>query len=247
MSEKKTINVTIWNEFRHEKNDEYVKSIYPNGMHAAIRDGLAFDGDLNIRLACLDDPDCGLPDDVLNSTDVLLWWGHCYHGDVPDDLVEKIFRRVQCQGMGFIALHSAHHSKPFRKLLGVTGNLCWGDDQPEIVWNMMPAHPIAQGIPSNFPLELEELYGEPFFIPQPDELVFTSWFKNGNIFRSGCCFYRGLGRIFYLQPGHESCRSFYNPYILKIIDNAIHWAAVQETTVVNECPHIDSIVKQYNF
>lgn len=233
----KKINVTIWNEFRHEKNDENVKVLYPSGLHAAIRDGIACD-DFNIRLACLDDPDQGLPEDMLNDTDVLLWWGHCHHDEVEQKLVDRIVDRVRRQGMGFIALHSGHHSRPFRALLGATGDLSWGDDQPEIVWNIMPSHPIAAGIPEHFVLPVEEMYGEPFFIPQPDELVFTSWFKHGNIFRSGCCFYRGIGRIFYLQPGHESCRSYYDKNILRIISNAIRWAAPTGTEVRdNGAPH----------
>jgi len=221
----KKINVTIWNEFTHEKTDAHVKEIYPDGLHATIKSWQDKDETLNVRLAALDDPDNGLPDEVLNSTDVLLWWGHMRHHDVPDALVEKIRRRVITDGMGFVPLHSAHASKPFAAIIGTDGSLAWGDNQPEILWNLLPAHPIAAGIPESIILESEEMYGEYFNIPQPDELVFTSWFKHGNIFRSGCCFYRGIGKIFYFQPGHEECRSFHNEYIQKIINNAIHWAA----------------------
>jgi len=241
----KKIRVTIWNEFTHEKHNDFVKSIYPNGLHATIKSYLDANEDFEIRLAALDDPDQGLPDDVLNNTDVLLWWGHMRHGDVDDNLVNKIVHRVYTQGMGFIALHSGHHSKPFRKLVGATGNLSWGDDQPEIVWNVNPGHPIAAGIPEKFLLEKEELYSEPFFIPQPNELVFTSWFKNGNIFRSGCCFYRGIGRIFYFQPGHESCRSYHNPHVIRVISNAIYWANNSDPVVKdNGAPWIPSTVNE---
>ena len=146
----KTINVTIWNEYRHEKSDENVAKLYPNGLHAAIGEFLSKNDDMKITLAALDDPDQGLPDEVLNNTDVLLWWGHMNHGEVKDDLVERIRQRVYVGGMGFIALHSAHHSKPFRAIVGTTGNLLWGDNQKEIIWNIMPSHPIAAGIPSHF-------------------------------------------------------------------------------------------------
>ncbi len=242
------INVTIWNEYTHEKTEPYVHEIYPDGLHAVIKSFQDKDPELNVRLAALDDPDQGLPDDVLNSTDVLLWWGHMRHGDVKDELVAKIRRRVISCGMGFVALHSAHASKPFGAIVGTDGALSWGDEQPEIVWNLLPAHPIANGIPDNFYLGIEEMYGEPFNIPQPDELVFGSWFKQGNIFRSGCCFYRGLGKVFYFQPGHESRRSFYNEYVEKIINNAIHWAAPQEFKVAcpTQFPCIGSMLDKYD-
>ncbi|MBO5788714.1 MAG: ThuA domain-containing protein, partial [Clostridia bacterium] len=179
------IRVTIWNEFLHEKTDENAKKLYPFGIHATIRDFLCCD-DFEIRLAALEDPDQGLPDEVLSSTDVLIWWGHMRHGDVDDGLVERIRTRVY-NGMGFIALHSAHHSKPFRAILGTTGNLTWGREQKAIVWNLMPNHPIAAGIPAHFEL-FEELYSEPFFIPTPDELIFGTWYEDGNIFRGGCTY-----------------------------------------------------------
>ena len=242
----KKIRVTIWNEFTHEKTNEYVKSIYPNGLHATIKEALDGNEDFEIRLAALDDPDQGLPDEVLNNTDVLMWWGHMRHPEVDDALVERIVSRVYRDGMGFIAMHSAHHSKPFRRLVGSTGDLSWGDDQPEIVWNLLPQHPIAQGIPAKFFLELEEMYGEPFMIPPPDELVFASWFKNGNLFRSGLCYYRGCGKIFYFQPGHESCRSFHNPNVQRVLSNAIYWAYNPEPGYLDhDCPHVPSVVQEF--
>ncbi len=218
------INVVIWNEFRHEKEKENVKTLYPEGLHAAIKSYLDTDVQLSVSLAALDDPDQGLPDEVLENTDVLLWWGHKYHKEVDDALVAKICNRVLLGKMGFVALHSAHKSKPFAAILGTNGNLSWGRTQKEVVWNLMPAHPIAEGIPEHFILPEEELYSEPFYIPQPDALVFASWFEDGNIFRSGACFLRGAGRVFYFQPGHETCRSYYDSNVLRIIRNAVHWA-----------------------
>lgn len=237
MAEK--IKVTIWNEGRHEKKSAAVQALYPNGIHGAIAEFLSKCDDLEIRTATLDDPDCGLPDEVLNDTDVLLWWGHMHHNDVPDELASKVRTRVYDDGMGFIALHSAHMSKPFRWIVGTSGQLSWGDDQREIVWNLMPQHPIAAGIPEYFEIEKEEMYGEPFRIPQPDELIFTSWYEGGNIFRSGLTYYRGIGKVFYFQPGHESNPIFYHETVQKIITNAVYWAKPNDFVITRPttCPH----------
>ena len=221
MAEK--IRVTFWHEFRHERNNPGIRAIYPDGIHALVAGFLNEEPDIEATYVALDDPEQGLTDELLNNTDVLIWWGHLAHGEVKDELVEKIFKRVTVDGMGFIPLHSAHKSKPFMRILGATGNLSWGRDQKEIVWNLNPSHPIAEGIPDHF-LLTEELYSEPFYIPQPDELVFGSWYEDGNIFRSGACYRRGAGKVFYFQPGHEACRSFYNPYVRRVIVNAVRWA-----------------------
>lgn len=226
----KKIRVTVWNEYRHEPAEPRIAEIYPKGIHGAIADFLGEEPDFEVRTATLDMPEHGLTDEVLNGTDVLLWWGHMAHHEVSDGIAERVKNYVYNRGMGFIPLHSAHMSKPFRMIVGTSGNLLWGNNQHEIVWNLMPSHPIASGIPEYFHLETEEMYGEPFMIPQPDELVFASWFEHGNIFRSGACFYRGLGKVFYFQPGHEECRSFYNENVQKIIKNAVRWAAPGEFT-----------------
>ena len=239
------IRVTIWNEFRHEKTVEKVRNIYPGGMHAKIGEYLSQYPGIEVTLAALDDPDQGLPDSVLENTDVLIWWGHMAHGEVDDRLVTKIQRRCYMGRMGFIALHSAHHSKPFRAIVGTMGNLTWGREQKEILWNMLPTHPIAEGIPQNFCLESEELYAEPFFVPQPNELIFGGWYEDGYIFRSGMTYLRDAGRIFYFQPGHESVPTFYNPYVLRIIYNAVRWTAPSTPgyEYKDHCPHVVSAVK----
>lgn len=234
------IRVTIWNEFRHEKTSQQVAEIYPHGIHAAIADALAPCKDIVTTLAALDDPEQGLPDSLLENTDVLIWWGHMAHEEVNDALVEKIRQRVYAGKMGFMPVHSGHHSKPFKAILGTTGNLSWGADQKEIIWNLCPSHPIAAGIPDHFQLDIEEMYGEPFYIPTPDELVFGGWFEHGNMMRSGCTWRRGMGKIFYFQPGHEACPSFHNPYVQRILQNGVHWVAPAEIgyEVPNGCPHI---------
>lgn len=239
-----SIKVTVWNEGRHDKTDDAVKALYPNGMHNFIKDFLSTDENLIVRTATLDGPDF-LTDELLNDTDVLLWWGHIAHGEVSDELAEKIRTRVMVDKMGFIPLHSAHKSKPFQAIVGSTGDLVWSNNRMEIVWNLLPAHPIAQGIPEYFHFDKEEVYGEPFMIPQPDELVFTSWFDDGHIFRSGLCYYRGMGKVFYFQPGHETNPIFYNEYVQKIIKNAVYWAAPADTPVPRPtCPRVYSIVEE---
>lgn len=237
------INVTIWNEFTHEKHNEAVRAIYPNGLHATIGEFLGTNEDMKITLAALDDPDQGLPEEVLNNTDVLIWWGHMRHGDVSDELVERIRRRVYIDGMGFIPLHSGHHSKPFKAILGTTGNLSWGAEIKEIIWNVMPSHPIAAGVPDHFKLESEELYAEPFQIPTPEEIIFLSWYEQGYVFRGGCTWRRGAGKIFYFQPGHESCPSFHNEHVQRIITNAVRWAAPNDFgyRYGDGCPYVTSL------
>lgn len=221
----KKLRVVVWNEYRHERFDETVKEIYPSGIHGCIKDFLNNDDELEVTLAALDDECQGLSDERLEETDVLLWWGHMAHHEVSDDLVRKIRDRVYSGKMGLIVLHSAHHSKVFKEVVGTNGNLSWGRDQKEVVWNLMPTHPIAKGIPDHFTIEVEELYCEPFYIAQPDALVFGSWFEDGFIFRSGVCFNRGLGKVFYFQPGHETNPTYRDKNVQTVIRNAVYWAA----------------------
>jgi trehalose utilization protein len=220
----KTIRVTVWNEFRHEKQNEKVKSIYPEGIHMAIARHLSKEG-LEVGTATLDEPEHGLTDEVLNNTDVLIWWGHIAHHEVRDEIVEKVQQRV-LDGMGLIVLHSGHYSKIFRKLMGTTCSLKWRvSDDNERLWVVQPGHPITEGIKEYIDIEKEEMYGEFFDIPQPDELIFVSWFKGGEVFRSGCAYTRGRGKIFYFRPGHETYPTYYHPQVLKVITNAVRWAA----------------------
>lgn len=218
-----TINVTVWNEYRHEKKNEKVASVYPQGMHIAIAEGLNIDG--NIRTVTLDEPEHGLTDDVLNGTDVLIWWGHMAHDDVQNEIVDRVYQRV-LKGMGLIVLHSGHFSKIFKKLMGTSCDLKWREaDEKERIWVVNPGHPITEGIGEYIELPQEEMYGEHFDIPQPDELVMVSWFEGGEVFRSGCCYTRGAGKIFYFRPGHETYPTYYNPQVRKVISNAVKWAA----------------------
>lgn len=218
------INVTVWNEHIQDKNDPEVLKVYPDGMNACIAAFLGEEEDFNVRCATLDQPECGLPDEVLDNTDVLIWWAHCGHGQVPDELVSKIQDRV-LRGMGIILLHSAHYSKIFQRLMGTTCSLSWRDGDRERLWNINPSHPIAKGVGDFVYIEREEMYGEPFDIPKPDETVFLGWFSGGEVLRSGCCWYRGYGRVFYFQPGHECNPTYHHKEIQKIIKNAVRWTA----------------------
>lgn len=218
------IRVTVWHEFRHEKKNEAVKKMYPDGMHMTIKSFLDKNPDMEVRTATLDEPEHGLTDEVLANTDVMTWWGHCAHSDVKDEIAEKVRKRVT-EGMGWIGLHSAHFSKPFKKLLGTNCSLKWREvAEKERLWNIEPSHPITQGIGEYIELPNTEMYGERFDIPTPDKLIFISWFEGGEVFRSGCTWERGHGRMFYFRPGHETYPIFYNEEIQKVITNAVRWA-----------------------
>ncbi len=233
--------VVVWNEFVHERRPGVPAELYPDGIHAAIADGLrAIDG-LEVSTATLDEDEHGLPVERLEATDVLIWWGHLAHDDVSDEVAARVQRRV-LEGMGLVVLHSGHHAKPFKLLMGTTCNLRWREaDDRELVWVVSPAHPIAEGLPPVIELERHEMYGEFFDIPAPDELVLVSSFTGGEVFRSGCCFLRGKGRVFYFSPGHETYPIYRHPHVGRLLANAVRWAhnpapAEVELEVVNALP-----------
>ncbi len=212
--------VTVWNENRHEQKNPVVSDIYPKGIHGAIADFLQ-EENYEVKTATLDDHEHGLTDEVLQNTDVLVWWGHLAHHEVQDEIVLKVKERV-LDGMGLIVLHSGHFSKIFKELMGTSCDLKWREaDDRERIWVVDPSHPIADGIGEYIELEKEEMYGEHFDIPAPDELIFTSWFEGGEVFRSGCVFKRGNGRIFYFRPGHETYPTYHNEQVQQVIKNAV--------------------------
>ncbi len=240
------IRLTIWNEFVHESGDDdlgrHIRQFYPEGIHKALAANLAAD-DLEIRAVTLQDPDQGLPDDVLANTDVLAWWGHCAHGKVEDALVDKIQKRI-LEGMGLIVLHSGHYSKILRRMLGTHCSLRWREiGEKERLWVVDPSHPIAQGVPLTFEVPHTEMYGEPFGIPQDGHIVFISWYEGGNVFRSGVCFERGAGKIFYFSPGHESFPIYNQPEVVKVLGNAVRWAAPAVPPAKTNCWDCDPAVE----
>ena len=233
------MKVTVWNENQHEKKDPKVLEYYPGGLHGYIANFLKCD-DIEVRTATLDDPDCGLTDEVLADTDVLVWWGHRAHDQVPDEVVDRVQKYV-FSGMGLVVLHSGHHSKIFRRLMGTTCNLKWRDNAHERIWTVKPNHPIAAGVPETFVLDPEEMYGEAFDIPNPEEIIFMGWFNGGELFRSGCTWTRGHGKIFYFQPGHETNKSFQNENVQLIIKNGVKWACPINKNIPLVCPHFEAL------
>ncbi len=218
------IRVTVWNEYIHEREYEGIRRVYPDGIHGCIGAFLDINEDISIKYATLDMPEHGLTEKVLDETDVLIWWGHAAHDRVSDEIAERVKSHV-LRGMGFIALHSAHHCKVMKMLLGTTLNLHWKHEDSEKLFCVNPSHPIAEGITEPITLENEEMYGEYFDIPKPDDEIFIGWFKSGHVFRSGVTFTRGMGKIFYFQPGHEEYPIYHNTQIQRIITNAVRWAA----------------------
>ena len=231
---EKTIRVTVWNEHRHEKQDPEIARVYPDGIHGAIAAYLRDQPGLAVHTAILDEPEHGLTAEVLAETDVLIWWGHIAHGEVSDAVVDAVQARV-LNGMGLIVLHSGHLSKIFRRLMGTACSLVWRElGEKERVWIVSPGHPIVEGLGPYFEIPHAEMYGEFFDIPQPDNQVFISWYQGGEVFRSGCCFYRGRGKIFYFAPGHESFPIYYQQEVRHVIGNAVRWAAPVATTGFRE-------------
>jgi trehalose utilization protein len=221
------IRVTVWGENRHEQAQERVAAIYPDGMHAAIASGIVdhLGSGAVVRTATLDDAEHGLTEDVLADTDVLTWWGHAAHAEVSDDVVQRVHRHV-LSGMGLVVLHSGHWSKIFMALMGTTCTLRWRNERDrELVWTVNPTHPIAEGVPHPIVIDEQEMYGEFFDIPVPDELVFLSSFSGGEVFRSGCTFRRGHGKIFYFSPGDQDYPVYHHPDVRRVIANGVQWAA----------------------
>jgi trehalose utilization protein len=221
------VRVTVWGENVHERTEEHVRAIYPDGMHATIAAGLRelLAGEAEARTATLEQPEHGLGAAVLAETDVLTWWGHAAHDEVDDAVVDRVHDAV-LGGMGLLVLHSGHYSKLFRRLLGTTCSLQWRNEgERELVWCVAPAHPIAAGVPQPIVIDAQEMYGEPFDIPAPDELVFISSFAGGEVFRGGCCFRRGAGRIFYFSPGDQDYPVYHHPDVQRVLANAVRWAA----------------------
>ncbi len=220
------INVLVWNEGWHERNDASVQAIYPDGIHGAIAAGLSeVLGDaVSVRTATLADPEHGLTEEVLAGTDVLLWWGHMKHDEVADEVVERVQRHV-LGGMGLLVLHSGHYSKIFKTLMGTTCGLSWRNEgEREIVWTVDQTHPIAVGVDQPFTIDAQEMYGEQFDVPPPDELVFVSWFAGGEIFRSGLTYRRGRGKVFYFSPGDQEYPVYFHPQVRRVLANAVRWA-----------------------
>lgn len=231
-----SVSVTVWNEYRSHRGAtdwmsqsqqaqaEAAAKVYPDGIHAVIAEFLS-DAGFEIRTATLDAPSHGLSDEVLDETDVLVWWSHYLYDEVSDEVVENVFQHVQ-DGMGLIILHSARKSKIFRKLMGTTCAVQENRSADEIerLWILDTAHPIVDGLDEqSIEIPKSQIMAEPFEIPEPAQTIFMSWIEGGEVFRSGCCFQRGKGKIFFFGPGHETHPVYYQPEIQTILTNAVKW------------------------
>lgn len=235
-----SIRAVVWGENVHEQTNEIVAGLYPDGIHGAIAKTLNAADGITATTATLQDPEHGLTAGRLAQTDVLLWWGHAAHGDVSDEVVERVVEAVW-SGMGLIVLHSGHFAKVFTRLMGSACNLTWREaGERERLWVTSRNHPIAAGLPDHFELENEEMYGEPFGVPEPLETVFISWFEGGEVFRSGLTYKRGAGNVFYFRPGHETYPTYYDPNIQRVLQNAVRWAHNSAPRVigVNDAPNV---------
>ena len=224
--------VLIWNEYLHEIENEEVAGLYPNGIHGTLAEAFAERGGFDVQTATLREANHGVTPERLAETDVMLWWGHKAHAEVADETAIMVQEAV-LSGMGLVVLHSGHMSKPFKRLMGTYGTLRWREaDEKERLWNLRPDHPILEGVPEYVELAQEEMYGERFDIPEPDELLMLSWFQGGEVFRSGMVWKRGRGRVFYFRPGHETFPIYYQPEVLRVIENACRYLAPRETASV---------------
>lgn len=238
MAAVRQLRVTVWNEHVHERREESVRRIYPDGMHGTIADGLRRElgGNVSIRIATLEEPEHGLTEEALAETDVLTWWGHAAHDRVADEVVDRVHARV-LNGMGIVVLHSGHYSKIFRRLMGTSCALRWRSTpggEREVIWTVNSGHPIAEGVPQPIVIPHQEMYGEFFDIPPPEELVFISSFEGGEVFRSGCCYSRGAGRVVYFSPGDQEFPVYHQPEIQRVISNCVRWCGT--AAAANDAP-----------
>lgn len=234
------IKAVVWGENVHEQKSKVVADLYPNGMHSCIADALNAADGIDASTATLQQDEHGLTEARLAQTDVLIWWGHAAHGEVSDIVVDRVAQHVLA-GMGLIVLHSGHFSKIFKKLMGTPCNLTWREaGERERLWLASRNHPIAAGLPDHFELENEEMYGEPFGIPEPLETVFISWFQGGEVFRSGVTYKRGAGNVFYFRPGHETYPTYYDANVQTVLRNAVRWAqnSAPRITDVDAAPNV---------
>ncbi len=239
------IRITLWNEFLHEKQNPIVQKIYPHGIHSVIGDALRRQlPHAEIAVGHLEEPEHGLSEERLDSTDVLFWWGHLAHDRVADAVVERVHRRV-LQGMGLVVLHSGHASKIFQKLMGTSCMLRWRDvGEKERIWIVSPSHPLVEGLSEYFEIPTAEMYGEHFDIPAPDELIAISWFAGGEVFRSLCTFRRGKGKIVYFRPGHETFPIYHQKEVQQVLANAARWAVPSGGAFSMEGRHIPHAIEE---
>ena len=97
------------------------------------------------------------------------------------------------------------------------------DGKPSFVRVLKPAHPIAEGLPATFEIPREEMYDEPFHVPEPDEVILEERWATGEWFRSGMLWKLGAGHVFYFRPGHETYPTYTQAEPLRVVANAVAW------------------------
>lgn len=229
------MKILIYNEGRDERLKPEVLEVYPDGIGAVLKDVVSSIPGAEI-LGIISMYDMGTMeemDKLLAITDVLVFWSHGGNSMFPDDIATLIQNHV-LRGMGFVVLHSAIGSKPFKALMGTTCSIHYRHDDFERLTCCNPQHPIAAGLPLHIELEKEESYGEYIDVPKPDDIIYLGWFDSGEVCRSVMTWHRGYGKVVFLQPGHETNPSYYDQHIRKLICNSCIWSA--RTFSLNELP-----------
>ncbi len=220
------VRVTVWNEFDDEKHWPEIMDMYAGGVHEYIARFLRDEEDMEVTAVTLDDPEYGLPDELLDRTDVLVWYSHMKQDVIPSGKLRKIADRVIEDGMGVIFVHSGFFSNVASFLIGAHGCSAYREiKETERVFVIDRGHPIAKGLPEFFEFPESEMYSEGMGTPTPDETVFLSWYAGGNAARSGMCWKRGAGRVFYFSPGHAWYDVMLHEPFHTVIKNAVRWAA----------------------
>jgi trehalose utilization protein len=101
------------------------------------------------------------------------------------------------------------------------------DGAPSHVTTLLPAHPIAAGLPARWDIPQTEMYGEPFWVPAPDSVIFEEKWDKGEHFRSGSLWKVGQGDVLYFRPGHETYPVFKQAENLRVLENAVRWMGAE--------------------
>ncbi len=238
------IRVTVWNEFEDEIRKPDILELYPGGVHEHIASFLRKEEDMEVRTATFKDEIAfGIPDEVIDRTDVLILYSHMLQDMVSDERVQKVIDRVVNEGMGLIVLHSGLWNKLTQRLIGPGGYNGYREiRERERVWVVDQGHPIAKDLPIYFDFAHSEMYGEPATFPAPDELIFLSWYQGGEAARSGMTWRRGAGKIFYFSPGHARYDVMHSEYYQRVVINAVRWVApTQKIEQINRSAKLPAI------
>jgi trehalose utilization protein len=215
----KKLRVLCWSEQTEPRN------IYPTGISGALADHLNKQSEFEAKTAQISDPEMGLSEETLQNTDVLIWFGHKKHGEVPDVLVDRVVKHIRERGLGFIALHSSHYCRILKKALNNTGS--WSSyvnfGKPEQMWVVSPKHPIAKGL-TDFTIPQTEIYTEPFEVPTPEAVIFEGTWETGHRNREVMVWTLDQGRFVYIRPGHEEYPIFFQPPMQRLVSNCVLWA-----------------------